>query len=272
MESTGIETSIVSIPSPNYSIGDAGQTASLCRSCNEFAAQIAHDHPGRFGLFASLLLLPAIEMERALKEIEYCLDVLRADGVALRSNYLGKHLGDPFFDPLWEELGRRKCVVHVHPAVPPDTAAMPGISPSTLEYPFDTTRTIVSLLYYGTMQRFPGASVIFSHAGGAIPYLAGRIAAFSDMNPHFRQKGFAGAIPALQSFYYDITESANPCTFRALLELVPMDHLVFGSDIPFAGPRIARTMAELAGLGLEASQLQAINRDNALALFPALVR
>lgn len=269
----GIETSIVSTPSPNYPIGDLEQTFKLCRSCNDLMAQVAQDYPGRFGMFACLLLLPVIDMERALLEMAYCLDVLGADGVALRSNYQGRYLGDPVFNPLWEELDRRRAVVHVHPAVPPGCEGVPGVSASTLEYPFDTTRTIVSLLSNGTPERFPHVRLIFSHAGGAIPYLAGRVATFSDINANFRQKGFARVIPALKNFYYDITESANHYTFRALLELVPKNHLLFGSDIPFAvEPRIELATRGLTELGLEQNELQAINRDNVLALFPRFQR
>src|SRR3990170_6330819 len=80
MDSCGIRTAIASTPSPNYPIGDIEQTAKLCRFCNELIAQPAQDHPGRFGMFASLLLLPAADMDRALKEIEHCIDVLGADG------------------------------------------------------------------------------------------------------------------------------------------------------------------------------------------------
>ncbi len=266
-----IETSIASTPSPNYSTGDLEQTLSLCRSCNELTAQAVHDHPGRFGMFATVLALPGMDMETALREIEYCLDVLAADGVALRTNYLGRHLGDPFFEPLWQELDRRACVVHVHPAALPGSAGMPGVSASTLEYPFDTTRTIVSLLCNGTAQRFPRVTFIFSHAGGAIPYLAGRVATFSDLNPRFRQRGPDGALPALKGFYYDVTDSVSPYTFKALLELVPVERLLFGSDIPFADEaRIRLTASSLAALGLDEHPLQAIDRNNAARLFPRL--
>jgi len=266
-----IETTIASTPSPNYPIGDLGQTLRLCRSCNELTARTVRDHPSRFGMFASLFLLPAMDMETALHEIEYCLDVLAAEGVALRTNYLGRHLGDPFFEPLWQELDRRACVVHVHPAAPPGSAGIPGVSASTLEYPFDTTRTIVSLLCNGTPQRFPRVTFIFSHAGGAIPYLAGRVATFSNVNPGFRQKGTDGAIPALKDFYYDVTDSVYPYTFKALLELVPVERLLFGSDIPFADEQRIRLAASgLAALGLDEHQLQAIDRNNAARLFPRL--
>ena len=271
MDIGGVELSVASTPSPNYPIGDLEETHKLCRSCNDLTAQVVRDHPGRFGMFASLLLLPGMDMELALREIEYCLDVLGADGVALRTNYLGRHLGDPLFETLWQELDRRGSVVHVHPAAPPGSDGIPGVSASTLEYPFDTTRTIVSLLCNGTPQRYPHVSFIFSHAGGAIPYLAGRVAAFTAGNPRFKQRGPDGVIPALKEFYYDVTDSIFSSTLKSLLDLVPAERLLFGSDIPFADEqRVRLAVNGLAAYGLEQPQSQAIDRENAFRLFPRL--
>lgn len=272
MDLNGIQTAIVSTPSPNYPIGDLERTAALSRFCNELTAQAVRDHPGRFGLFASLMQLPIMDMDRTLKELEYGFDVLAADGVALRSSYQGRYLGDPCFDPLWQELDRRQAVIHVHPAAP-DNAGVPGVSASTLEYAFDTTRSIVSLLFNGTQKRFPGVRTIFSHAGGTLPYLTGRVASFSEINPKFVQRGTAGVIPALRSFYYDVTDAVNPYAFGALRSLLPMSQLLFGSDIPFASePRIAQAANGLGALGLDESEVEAINTGNALKLFPRLLR
>lgn len=269
MDGAGIQTTIASTPCPNYSIGDLQATQKLARSCNETMAQAVRDHPRRFGMFASLQLLPGLDMDTTLREVEYGFDTLGADGVGMRSNYEGKHLGEPYFDPIWEELDRRSGVVHVHPAMAPGTEGLPGISTSTLEYPFDTTRTMVSLLYHGTPKRFPRVRFIFSHAGGTLPYLAGRIASFSALNPRFVQKGREGAIPGMQDFYYDITDSVNPWTFGALLELVPKEHILFGSDVPFASAkRLGTSVEALAGMGLDEGVLRAIDRENAAKLFP----
>jgi hypothetical protein len=55
--------------------------------------------------------LPLPDVDGALLELEHALDTLRADGVILLANYEGKYVGDPAFEPLWAELGRRRAVV-----------------------------------------------------------------------------------------------------------------------------------------------------------------
>lgn len=266
MDRNGISVAILSVSSPGWPAGTPEAQAALCRDCNELSAGIVREHPDRFGMFVNV---PLPHLDHALKEAAYGLDTLPADGVAIFTNYEGRYLGDPAFDPFFAELNRRKAVIFVHPISPHNTNKIPGISESTLDYPLETTRAIVSLLYAGVPARYPNIRFIFSHGGGAVPYLAGRIATFSDLNPSFQQRGFDGVIPALRAFFYDITQSANPYTFSALLKLVPTSQLLFGSDVPFARQQqIGLTVRELPQLDLSGSDLEAINFRNAERLFP----
>ncbi|WP_038387471.1 amidohydrolase family protein [Bradyrhizobium elkanii] len=268
MALAGVATSIMSISSPGWLPGDADLVTAMCRETNEAAATLVRDHPGRFGMFGNL---PMPHLDATLTEIAYTLDELGADGVSLFTNYAGRHLGDPAFDPVMEELSRRGAVVFVHPITPPGGKSLAIVSESTLDYPFETTRAIVNLLYHGVPLRYPGIRFIFSHAGGVAPYLAGRIAAFSDLNPKFQQRGAAGVIPALRGFWYDVTQSVNPSTFAGLRAVVPPDKLLFGTDVPFARKeQISLTLRDLPQVGLRQTELEGIDRANALVLFPRL--
>src|SRR5581483_8750373 len=126
---------------------------SLARAANEHAAKLSADYPGRFGSWATL---PMPDIEGSLEEIAYALDTLKADGIYLWTNYDGKHLGDPAFNPIYEELNRRKSVCFVHPVGAPCCGnVVPGINPSAIEYGTDTTRAIARMIFTGCTRRYP---------------------------------------------------------------------------------------------------------------------
>jgi len=263
LDRRGIATAIASLGATGIWFGDVALGRTLAREWNEDATQLSLDYPGRFGVFATI---PLPDTEGSLKEIEYALGTLKADGICLTTSYDDKWLGDPSFAPVFEELNRRKAVVFVHPTVPFCCANLNANAPSfLLEVPTDTARTITSLVFSGTVARFPDIRFIFSHAGGTIMPVAGRLtdlvqpaAILVDKIPH----GFAAE---LQKFYYDTAGAADHAAMNALRAVVSNTHILFGSDYPFVPEE---TVLRLSKLGLPADDLRAIERGNAQALLP----
>jgi len=265
MDRNGIEKSITSISAPGLWLGDTESTRRLTRECNDYAAKMRQDHPGRFGLFASL---PLPDVEGSLREIAYALDELKADGIGLLTNYDGKYPGDVAFAPVFEELNRRKAVVYFHPTEAPCCAAHGvGVPAATLDFPFDTTKAITSMLFAGTFARCRDVRFIFSHAGGTVPFLAERIARLQ-VRPEFKASVPDGVMFELKRLFFDTALSANELAFSALLKLVAPEQVLFGSDYPFAPETtMTATVKGLTELGLPAEVLRAIERTNALKLF-----
>ena len=264
MDKVGIATAISSLGLPGVWFGGPKPAASLARSCNEYAAKMVKDYPGRFGFFAAV---PLPDQDGSLRETEYALDVLKADGIGLVSSYDHKWLGDTTFTPVFDELNHRKAVVFIHPAVPDCCDhLMPGIPTSTLEFVFDTTRTITSLLVSGTFSRFPDIRFIFCHAGGTMPMVAARTVAFVQRHKEIGDRLPNGAVFELKKLYYDVANSTNPSSMAALMNLVPTTQILFGTDFPYVPA--AATANGLDEFGLSANDLQAINRENATRLFP----
>jgi len=267
MDRNGIELAVTSVSAPGFAFGDERAAARVARHCNDYAADLGRRHPGRFGMFATL---PLPHVAASLEEITYSLDTLGADGVCLLSNYDNRYLGDPHFDPVLEELDRRKAVVFVHPADVAGTRPLEHIPAATLEFPFDTTRAIVNMLFSGALTRSRGARFVFSHAGGALPYLADRIARLQ-RRAEFNQHIPDGVIFELERLYFDTALSASHRIFGSLRQIAAPDRILFASDYPFAAEdTMTATVEGLARLGLVEEELLAIERANALALMPGL--
>ncbi len=233
MDRNNIDIAIGSISTPGVWYGDVAAARRLSRRWNEEGAKIVQTWPKRFGMFA---VIAPPDIDGALAEISYALDVLKADGIALLSNYDNKYPGDPVFAPVLEELNRRKAVVFVHPTVSVSGKVLPDILPQVIEFPFDTTRAIVSLVVNGCVARYPDIRFIFSHAGGATPMLAARIDRILGRRPDKAERFPDGARAAMQSLYFDVASSSSPGAIAALRELMPVDHILYGSDAPFVTP------------------------------------
>lgn len=267
MDRNGIRTAVTSISAPGLWFGDSAETVSLCRACNDYAAELVRAHPGRFGMFASL---PLPDVDASLAEIARVFDGLGADGIGLLTSYGDRYPGDPGFAPVFDELERRRAVVYFHPTNAPCSQCQPEIPAATLDFPFDTTRAVVSLLFGGTFTRCRSIRFIFSHAGGTVPFLAERIGRLANL-PRFREQVPDGVLAELARLYFDTALSANRLAFASLLELVAADHVLFGSDYPFA-PEATMTgsVKALREMELDAGVLRGIERGNALALMPGL--
>jgi 6-methylsalicylate decarboxylase len=266
MDRGGVATSIVSTSEPNVWFGEDRPARALARECNEYGARLVVDHPGRFGMFATL---PLPDVDGALLEIEYAFDSLKADGACFMSSYQGLYLGDPKFAAVMDELNRRKAVCYTHPVrgesminLLPEGRAL-GITLAT-----ETTLTIASVLFSGTVTRCPDIRFIWSHGGGTMPYITGRFNAGNA--PEMKDKLPKGVMYEIQRFYYDTAQAFSGYTLPTFTKVVPMSHILFGTDYPFAQ---ADTVASgLAGYGFAPADLRAIERDNALELFPRLKR
>jgi 6-methylsalicylate decarboxylase len=266
MDESGVATSITSVSAPGTWFGDVEQGRRLSRLCNEYAARLARDYPGRFGTFAAL---PLPDVEGSLREIAYAFDELKADGIVLMTSYDKRWPGEQEFAPVFEELNRRKAVVFFHPTTPDCCSGLISDVPdASIEFMFDTVRAVMSLLYSGTLSRCPDVRFIFCHNGSAVPLLKNRISALWRQSPKFAERIPNGPMHELQKLYYETAGSTVPEAFKPLLELVGPKNILFGTDYPWGRLTMLETLEGLLKQGFSNGDLRLIERDNAVRLFP----
>lgn len=266
MDKGGVATAILSPTSPQVTPLGKEAAAKIARECNEYGKKLMADHPGRFGVFATLPL-PYIDI--ALKEIEYAFDTLKVDGIGMMTNYGDKWLGYSYFDPIWQELNRRKATVYTHPTDANCCVNLvQGIGGPAIEWGTDTTRTIASLIFSGSSQKYRDINWIFSHGGGALSSFAERFLVQMVNTPPYKGKFTREAVQAeLNRFYYDTAQVSVIGTVAALTKIVPVSQVVYGTDFPY------RTAAEHTnGLSklFNSEDLKKIDRENALRILPRL--
>jgi len=263
MRRRSIDAAVVSLSPPGVWFDNVDLARELSRLVNEELASLVRSRPDQF---AALATLPLPAVDAALEEIAYALDGLGLDGVALHSNVDGIYLGDQAFDPIFDELQRRGAYAFVHPIEPPTPTPRPDAPPWLNEFPFDTTRAIVNLIYSGTLERCPDIRLQVAHLGGTAPFLAHRISTWVEREPARAQAAPAGAIAYLQRLYYDTGLSNNSVALAAVRELAGIDRIVLGTDWPFL--TTPEDVDLTADLDLDESETTRIESTNAAALIP----
>jgi predicted TIM-barrel fold metal-dependent hydrolase len=263
MDQNFIDSAILSVvPMMIAAAGDAPMMVGMARRLNEYSADIVSKHPRRFGFFATLTLP---DIEHAICEARYALDVLHADGIILPS-YAGTALiGDAAWRPLMDYLNQRATVVLVHPVALP-ALEMHSRSHYAPEFLFDMTQAGMNIAKSGWLEQYPDIKFILAHGGGFLPFVAKQKAHI--MSPdHSQTQG----VERLRRFYFDTALTNQPNLLPTLLAFADPTHITFGSDWPLVphhySPHLAQSLDDISS---SREQRNAITHRNALRLFPRL--
>lgn len=245
MDEAGVQTSVLTLAAPQPSEETAPsrnrvtgeESKSIIRQCNEAAARMKREHPGRF-LFCAALPLP--DVEAAIREARYALDTLGADGIKLATNVGGQYLGVPELDTLFAELSKRSALVILHPhrPEPVNRAVMQQTPLAMQEYLSETTRAVTNMISRNVLARFPNVKVVVPHCGAYLPLAVPRM---KSLVPVMQANKFVGDIDwqaNLAALYYDLAGAHSPEVIRMMLTITTPDHLLYGSDYPYAAPQV----------------------------------
>ena len=223
---------------------------------NEHMAEAQRSYPGRFFGTAAV---PLADTAEAVAVAEHAVSELGLRGINLPPRTAGGDSIDaPRLEPFYgrvEELGV-PLIVHPTDLVFDEILAGYGTGlQRSLGRLVDSSVTILRLIFGGIMERHPALTVIQTHAGGLLPYQAGRI----DKNA--RIKG----LPELPSTYLKrtFTDIVAPqeLTIRTALEFYGSDHVLYGTDYPCWSPKAA--VAVLSDSGVSEADAARVLRGNA---------
>ncbi len=229
MDEAGIQTSVLTLAAPQPS------SAATIRQTNEAAARLKREHTGRF-LFCAALPLP--DVDAAIREAVYALDTLKADGIKLATNVDGQYLGAPELDTLFSVLNKRHAVIILHPHRPdPVNGQVMQQTPLAMqEYLSETTRAVTNMISRNVLARYPQLKVVVPHCGAYLPLAVPRMRSLA---PVMQAKQMVGQIDweaNLAALYYDLAGAHSPEVIRIMLTITTPDHLLYGSDYPYAAP------------------------------------
>ena len=274
MSKLHVDTAMLSLSAPGAMIAGAKDAVrSLARKWNDYAFELRERQPAQFGFFAALPSLT--DQAGAIAELKYALDALHADGVTLFTSYEGQYLGSKDFASIWAELDRRDAVIDVHPVHSREAPfTTPYLPQPLIDYPHETARTASDLVLSGRKRQFSRCKVILSHAGGTLPYLAERLSVltnslFSGLLDEESPSGDQ-IMDDVRSFYFDLALGGSANILDSLLKWAPQDHVLYGSDFPFASGGTDYFNQALEAYKMEPGLRNKYYKENAVKLFPRL--
>jgi len=241
------------------------QGAAWHRLLNEELAAFCRRHPDRFSLLASGHLPDA---GLAARELEYAVGELGAVGAVAATNVEGVNLGELSLDEYWAAAVELGVPVFLHPTQPNPTPRTGRFALNQIvQYTFDTTLAVGSLLSSGVLDRFPTLTLILSHGGGALPYLVGRFDCVHERSDRAGSGIVAASPPSayLPRMYYDTILHDAPA-LRYLASRVTIDRLLLGSDDGFP-PADRDPIGSLRRAGFAFEQIHQITETTPRTLF-----
>lgn len=265
-DAAGVKTGLLSYTCPNCYWATGELEESLPRMMNDHMAEVCAKYPGRYRGLASI---PLQNPDLALKELERAVEQLGLVGLIILANVNEWPLDDARFEPVWNELNRRRLPTLIHPSVPPGSEELRigeyGMI-AALGFMIDTTLAVARMAISGVFERNPQWPLIVSHAGATIPYLAGRFDQCYRFIPDVRAHTPHPPSHYFKRLYYD-TVCYGQEALQLACDFAGADRLLYGSDFPHNIGDMQGCADRVAGLNASEAEKEQIRSGNARRLF-----
>jgi uncharacterized protein len=235
MDKYGVDIHALSQTTPVLLGFGAADAAEICRRSNDDNYALCKAYPKRF---VNICILSLLDVPKAMKELDRCMNGLDCRGVTVSTNQNGKGLDAPEFYPFFEKIQKHDLPVLLHPThwdsyplVAMDKWRMMHV----FGWPFDTTQAVWTLIFGGVIDRFPSLKIIMHHLGAMLPFFARRI----EGNVHGALfKDFKLPRPISEywkNLYADTATDGTPGSYGCGYAFFGADRMMYGSDYPFGG-------------------------------------
>jgi aminocarboxymuconate-semialdehyde decarboxylase len=205
-------------------------------------AELVDKYPDRF--VAGVAVLPMIDIDAALGEIDRALNELKLRGILLRIPINGKPVDRPELFPIYEKMCQHDLPIWFHPHRNPKVPDYPDESESKYiiwhlwGLVFETTISMTRLIFSKVMDKFPELKIIAHHCGAMVPYFSERIINHYNQSEMLNKTDFKVGlteppIEYFRRFYTDTAIIGNTPALMCAYRFYGPDHLLFGTDAPF---------------------------------------
>ncbi len=231
MDSLGIARSVVSVGNPWLDPFTA-DTAEMARTIN---GELAGYELATGGRVVGMGVLPA-QVEKLAGVIHEVADDPHLYGVIAGCRIAGHELDAPELETLWQTAASRRVSILLHPHYSAARTELGGYGlalPVALGNPFEVTIALSRIVLSGVLHRHPTLTLIASHGGGTLPFLAGRLDAAWRSNTDLRDRLPHAPSEDIRKLFLD-SIMFHERSMRAAADLVGVSHVIYGTDHPFA--------------------------------------
>jgi aminocarboxymuconate-semialdehyde decarboxylase len=238
MDGRGIDYQVLSINQYWWYAADRDLAAKIVRTHDEGIAAWVKANPTRFVALTS----PAIQHpDLAAEQLDYAVKTLGFRGASVGGNVRGEMISTEKYDPFWRKAEELQVPIFMHPTnaefiVQDNQLKGRGDLGNIIGNPMETTLFLSSLIFDGTLDRFPGLKVCGAHAGGFLPSYFGRTEVTCDVRPNARCANKKRPKEYLRSQIMADTMVFSDEGLRHLVAEMGPSQIVYGTDIPFNWP------------------------------------
>jgi aminocarboxymuconate-semialdehyde decarboxylase len=223
-----VDMQVLSSPHPGVDRFSPAESAEMSRVIDDGLAKVVKKYPKNF---QGLAMLPLIDTQAALKELDRAVLDLGLGGMCMLTNVAGKTLDSDFLHPVYERAQALGIPIFIHPTTPLGAQVMQEWRLAIiLGFEFDVMLSATRLAYSGVLEKFPELHFVVSHLGAGLPFLAGRI----DRGYHDPTCGIKTQKPTteyLKDLYCDTVCFYQPA-LKMAYEFYGPERMVLGSDYP----------------------------------------